>query len=76
MNEVLTVAKLHEILSNLIAIGKGDRVVLVPNAYDKELNADYRTIGWVDSENDILQKYIYLETNNVEFENEYFTEVE
>lgn len=74
--EALTVMQLYNILADLIAIGKGNRVVLVPNQFDEDIDADYRTIGQVDSENDIQQKYIYLETNSSEFENEYFAEGE
>ena len=70
--KVLTVAELHDILSALVKQGKGNRVVLVPNECDEDINADYRTIGFVDSECDIQEKYIYLETNNTKDENAYF----
>lgn len=70
--KVLTVAELCDILSTLVEQGKGNRVVLVPNKYDEEIDADYRTIGLVDSEYDIQEKYIYLETNSAENENAYF----
>lgn len=74
--KVLTVAELHDILSILVKQGKGNRVVLVPNEYDEDINADYRTISFVDSECDIQEKYIYLETNNAENENAYFERAE
>lgn len=72
--KALTVAELHEILSILIKQGEGHRIVLVPNALDRDLDADYRTIGQVDFESDIQKEYIYFEHNSVEFENEYFKE--
>ena len=54
-----TVKELKEALDELCKQGLGDRIVLYPD-YDREFNADYRTIGSIDT-NDGTEECIYLD---------------
>lgn len=70
----LTVSQLANILNELVAMGKGDKVVLVPDD-SPNTEYDYRTIGEVDAENDIQDKFIYLETLSDEAEEAYWEDL-
>ena len=58
-----TVETLYNELGVLVQSGLGDRLVLVPD-YTEEIDGDYRTIGSIDSTEDITNTCIYLEFND------------
>ena len=71
-----TVKELYEELESLVASGLGDRIVLIPNHYTEDIDADYRTIGFIDSTNDITNRCVYFESNDGEEEKIFWEENE
>lgn len=69
--KVYTVKDLYEELGCLVASGLGDRIVLIPD-YTEDIDGDYRTIGSIDSINDINNKSIYFEFNDDEEEKNFW----
>ena len=61
-----TVSELKKALAELEKQGKGDRLVLIPD--DTDFENSYRTIGEIDSVNDISNTCIYLESHSDENE--------
>ena len=59
--------------SDLIAQGKGDLLVLMPNWTDEDNDGDYRSIRKIDS-SDITDTYVYLCGNSAEEENKFWEE--
>ena len=69
--KVYTVKDLYEELGRLVISGLGDRIVLVPD-YTEDIEGDYRTIGSIDSANDINGRCIYFEFNDDEEEEKFW----
>lgn len=67
-----TVSELKKALEELEKQGKGDRLVLIPA--DTDFLSSYRTIGEIDSVNDISNTCIYLETHSDENELKFWHE--
>ena len=61
-----TVSELKKALAEPEKQGKGDRLVLIPD--DTDFENSYRTIGEIDSVNDISNTCIYLESHSDENE--------
>lgn len=63
----LTVEALAKILKKYVDKGQGDRILLIPNPYPEESNADYVTINRVDGD-DSSNQCIRIEANDPEDE--------
>lgn len=61
-----TVSELKKALEELEKQGKGNRIVLIPD--DSDFPGDYRTICEIDSDYDLSNTYIYLESHSDENE--------
>ena len=73
--KMLTVMDMYTLMQDLIAQGKGDLLVLMPNWEDKDNDGDYRSISKIDN-NDITGTCVYLYGNNAEEENKFWEERE
>ena len=73
--KMLTVMDMYTLMQDLIAQGKSDLLVLMPNWEDKDNDGDYRSISKIDS-NDITGTCVYLYGNNAEEENKFWEERE
>lgn len=73
--KMLTVMDMYTLMQDLIAQGKGDLLVLMPNWEDKNNDGDYRSISKIDN-NDITGTCVYLYGNNAEEENKFWEERE
>ena len=71
--KMLTVMDMYVLMQDLIARGKGDLLVLMPNWADEDNDGDYRSIRKIDS-NDISDTCVYLRGNNAEEENKFWEE--
>lgn len=69
--KVYTVKDLYEELGCLVASGLGDRIVLIPD-YTEDIDGDYRTIGFIDSTNDITNRCVYFDFNDDEEEKNFW----
>ena len=72
---MLTVMDMYTLMQDLIAQGKGDLLVLMPNWEDKDNDGDYRSISKIN-DNDISGTCVYLYGNNAEEENKFWEERE
>lgn len=70
---MLTVADMYVLMQDLIAQGKGELLVLMPNWTDEDNDGDYRSIAKVD-DIDITDTCVYLRGNNAEEENKFWEE--
>ena len=70
---MLTVLDMYTLMQNLVAQGKGELLVLMPNWEDEDNDGDYRSIGKIDSD-DISDTCVYLCGNSAEEENEFWEE--
>ena len=68
---MLTVADMYVLMQDLIAQGKGELLVLMPNWTDEDNDGDYRSIAKVD-DIDITDTCVYLHGNNAEEENKFW----
>lgn len=73
--KMLTVMDMYTLMQDLIAQGKGDLLVLMPNWEDKDNDGDYRSISKIN-DNDISGTCVYLYGNNAEEENKFWEERE
>lgn len=71
--KMLTVTDMYLLMRGLIAQGKGDLLVLMPNWADEDNDGDYRSIGKI-SRNDISDTCVYLRGNNAEEEKKLWKE--
>ena len=71
--KMLTVKDMYVLMEGLIAQGKGNLLVLMPNWEDEDIDGDYRSIGKVDSD-DITDTCVYLRGNDAEEENKFWEE--
>ena len=71
--KMLTVMDMYTLMRDLIAQGKGDLLVLMPNWEDEDNEGDYRSISKID-DNDISGTCVYLYGNNAEEENKFWEE--
>ena len=71
--KMLTVTDMYILMQDLIAQGKGDLLVLMPNCTDEYNDGDYRSIRKIDS-SDITGTCVYLCGNNAEEENKFWEE--
>ena len=71
--KMLTVMDMYTLMQDLIAQGKGDLLVLMPNWEDEDYEGDYRSISKID-DNDISGTCVYLYGNNAEEENKFWEE--
>ena len=69
--KMLTVMNMYTLMQDLIAQGKGDLLVLMPNWEDEDNNGDYRSISKIDN-NDTTGTCVYLHGNNAEEENKFW----
>ena len=72
---MLTVMDMYTLMQDLIAQGKGDLLVLMPNWEDEDIDGDYRSISKIN-DNDISGTCVYLYGNNAEEENKFWEERE
>ena len=72
---MLTVMDMYTLMQDLIAQGKGDLLVLMPNWEDEDNEGDYRSISKI-ADNDITGTCVYLYGNNAEEENKFWEERE
>lgn len=68
---MLTVMDMYVLMQDLIAQGKGELLVLMPNWEDEDIDGDYRSIGKIE-DIDITGTCVYLHGNNAEEENEFW----
>ena len=73
--KMLTVMDMYTLMQDLIAQGKGDLLVLMPNWEDEDNDGDYRSISKIN-DNDISGTCVYLYGNNAEEENKFWEERE
>ena len=69
----LTVMDMYTLMQDLIAQGKGELLVLMPNWEDEDNDGDYRSIGKIDDV-DTSGTCVYLCGNNAEEENKFWEE--
>ena len=71
--KMLTVMDMYVLMQDLIAQGKGDLLILMPNWTDEDNDGDYRSIRKIDS-SDVTDTCVYLRGNNAEEENKFWEE--
>ena len=71
--KMLTVMDMYILAQDLIAQGKGESLVLMPNWEDEANEGDYRSISKIDS-CDALKTCVYLCGNDAEEENKFWKE--
>ena len=71
--KMLTVMDMYILMEDLIAQGKGELLVLMPNWEDENNNEDYRSIGKI-VDNDAFGTCVYLYGNNAEEEDKFWEE--
>lgn len=71
--KMLTVMDMYTLMGELIAQGKEDLLVLIPNWEDKDNYGDYRCIGDV-RDVDVTNTCVYLCGVNAEEENRFWEE--
>lgn len=71
--KMLTVMDMYVLMQDLVAQGKGEMLVLMPNWVDEDIDGDYRSIGKIEGD-DYSNTCVYLCGNNAEEENEFWEE--
>ena len=71
--KMLTVMDMCKLMLDLIAQGKGDLLVMMPNWEDEDNDGDYRSIGSIDTY-DMIDSCVYLCGNDAEEENKWWEE--
>lgn len=69
--KMLTVMDMYILMQDLIAQGKGDLLVLMPNWEDEDNDGDYRSISKINS-CDATNTCVYLYGNNAEEESKFW----
>lgn len=69
--KMLTVMDMCKLMLDLVAQGKGDLLVMMPNWEDEDNDGDYRSIGSIDC-NDLEGTCVYLCGNDAEEENKFW----
>lgn len=71
--KMLTVMDMYVSMQELVAQGKGELLVLMPNWEDEDNDGDYRSISKIENI-DISDTCVYLRGNNAEEENKLWEE--
>ena len=69
--KMLTVMDMYTLMQDLVAQGKGELLVLMPNWEDEDNDGDYRSISKIDDV-DVTNTCVYLRGNNAEEENKFW----
>lgn len=69
--KMLTVMDMYEMMQGLIAQGKGDLLVMMPNWAEEDFDGDFRSISGIEDD-DISNSCVYLCGNDAEEENEWW----
>lgn len=71
--KMLTVMDMYVLMQDLVAQGKGELLVLMPNWQDEDNEGDFRSIGKIEDD-DLDGNCVYLRGNNAEEENKFWEE--